>query len=173
MKDEGFIQIYYGEGKGKTTLACGNILRALGRNLKVCFVQFLKKELSGEILSLQNFNNFYFRSFGSGEWINESSIKKQKELVKEGINFLKESFEKNNFDIFVLDEILYALQFKIINEEELIELIEKKPKNSELILTGAHKDFPKLFSYADLITNIKKIKHPYDRGIKAREGIEF
>jgi cob(I)alamin adenosyltransferase len=180
--EKGLVQIYWGDGKGKTTSALGTAIRALGNGYKVHLVQFMKngastldEQISGEIMSLTNFSNFSFRRFGLADWYqkgkNEAEHKKHVELA---FKHLLESFNKSKyFDIIIADEILYAVQLGLLEEERVIDLIKNKPLNKELILTGSHIAFPKIFEFADLVTEVKKHKHPYDFGVSARKGIEY
>ena len=179
MNRLGLTQIFYGDGKGKTTSALGTALRALGSNYKVHLVQFMKNgahdaeiETPGEIISLNLLPNFSYKRFGAGSWIIGNPSQAHKDSVNEAFEYLKESITRD-YDIIIADEILYAVQLNILSQEKVTELIKSKPKNKELILTGSHKPFKEIFKHADLITEIKKIKHPYDKGILARKGIEY
>lgn len=178
-KLKSLVQVFWGDGKGKTTSALGAALRACGNGYKVHLVQFMKngsgnKEISlpGEIMALEKFQNFSFKRFGTGNWIIGKPNNEDIGQINLGIEYMKECFEKD-YDLIIADEILYAVQLGFIKEEEIIELIKKKPSNKELILTGSHKPLSKIFALADLISEIKKIKHPYDQGIIARKGIEY
>lgn len=179
-KDLGQTQAFYGDGKGKTTSALGTAIRALGNGYKVHLVQFmkngassLKQEIPGEILSLKKFETFSYKRFGLGDWyIEGKNDKEHRKNVDEAFNYLKQSLEED-YDIIIADEILYAVQLRLLDEEKVIGLINEKPKNKELILTGSHIAFPNIFTLCDLVTEVKKIKHPYDSGIQARRGIEY
>lgn len=171
----GVVEVYFGGGKGKTTSALGAALRALGNGMKVHLVQFMKSKPSGELKALKKFRNFSFKRFSPGVWHNPkdaSSIQSHKKSAREAYAHLASALRKN-YGLIIADEILYALQFNLLTENQIIELIKSKPKSIELILTGSHKPFPKIFKIADLVTEIKKIKHPFDSGIKARKGIEY
>ncbi|MEK6892657.1 MAG: cob(I)yrinic acid a,c-diamide adenosyltransferase [Nanoarchaeota archaeon] len=179
----GIVQIYYGNGKGKTTAALGQAVRALGHRYRVHIVQFLKNgignaefDYSGELKTFEKIPNFSFRRFGIGEWANqratELQIEKQSAEVRKAFNYLLSCFVKD-YDLIIADEILYAVQMNLLDEKEVVSLIRKKPKYLELILTGSHQAFPKIFQLADLVTEFRKIKHPYDSGILARKGIEY
>lgn len=176
----GLVQIFWGNGKGKTTSALGTALRACGNGYNVHLVQFMKNgaqdaeiENPGEIKALEKFPNFTYKRFGAGSWIIGKPKPHHIEKVNEAINYLKSALENENYDIIIADEILYTIQLKLLQENQIIELIKNKPKNKELILTGSHLPYPKIFELADLITEIKKIKHPYDKGIMARKGLEY
>jgi len=176
----GLVQIFYGDGKGKTTSALGTAARACGNGIKVHLVQFMKngassleQQVPGEIESLTKISHFSFKRFGAGEWvINEKNKQEHIKSAEEALNHIYMSFEED-YQIIIADEILYAVQLGLISEEKVIELIKSKPKDKELILTGGHCSFPNIFELADLITEVKKVKHPFDKGILARKGIEF
>lgn len=178
----GLVQVFWGDGKGKTTSALGTALRACGNGLKVYLIQFMKNgadslpsdgQTPGEILSLKKFDNFNYKRFGTEGWIVKSPTEKQVDSSREALNFVKEILNSGDVDIVIADEILYAVQLGLLSEEDILELIESKPEKKELILTGSHKPFEKIFEKADLVSEIKKLKHPYDKGISARKGIEF
>lgn len=175
----GFVQIFWGNGKGKTTSALGTALRACGNGYRVHLVQFMKngadsldEQIPGEIKALEKFPTFTYKRFGSGGWIIKTATPAQIAACKEALAYVKSCFEKD-YDIIIADEILYAIQLGLLTEEEIGELIDAKPAHKELILTGSHKHYPALFKKADLITEIKKEKHPYDQGYLARKGIEY
>ncbi len=170
--EKGLTQIYWGDGKGKTTAALGTALRSINHKYKVHLVQFLKKSPTCELDTLSNFYNFSYKQFGTTEFIKEKPTKTHIKKTKEALKHLKQALKKDH-DIIIADEILYALQFGLIKESQVIKLIESKPSTVELILTGSHQPFPELFKLADLVTEIKKQKHPYDKGVQARKGIEY
>ena len=176
----GLVQVFYGDGKGKTTSALGTALRACGNGFSVHLVQFMKNgasdaeiEMPGEIKALERLENFSYKRFGAGSWIIGKPKQHHIDKVNEALDYLKSAILNENYGIIIADEILYAVQLGLLPEEKVAELIKTKPKNKELILTGGHKPFPKIFELADLVTEIKKIKHPYDSGILARKGIEY
>lgn len=174
----GHVQVFWGNGKGKTTSALGTALRACGNGYTVHLVQFMKngastleQQIPGEIQALEKFPNFSFRRFGTGSWVAGPARQEHIDKVQEALNYLKSCFGK--YDIIIADEILYAIQLNLLKEEEVIGIIKAKPKNQELILTGSHKPYENIFQLADLVTEIKKHKHPYDSGIMARKGLEY
>ena len=175
----GMVQIFWGDGKGKTTSSLGTALRACGNGYKVHLIQFMKngassleQQIPGEILSLQKFSNFSFKRFGLGSWVTDKNKHEHVECAHSALNRVTSSLNQN-YDIIIADEILYAIQLELISEAEVIDLIRSKPKNKELILTGSHIPYPNIFALADLVTEIKKIKHPYDSGKIARKGLEY
>ncbi len=175
----GFIQVFWGNGKGKSTSSFGTALRACGNGYKVHLVQFMKNgtgnpemDYPGEIKALEKFDNFSFKRFGTGSWVIGKPTQEQIEKVKEALAYVEDCFEKD-YDIIIADEILYTVQLGLLTEEEVIGLMDKKPKNKELILTGSHKPYPSIFQKANLVTEIRKIKHPFDEGYIARKGLEY
>jgi cob(I)alamin adenosyltransferase len=180
----GQTHAFYGNGKGKTTSALGTAIRALGNGYNVHLIQFMKngassleQEIPGEILSLSKFENFSYKRFGVGFWYTPNLSEQQKQIhissINETLKYLSKCLLNPNYDIIIADEILYAVQLSLLSEEKVIDLIKNKPKNKELILTGSHIPFPNIFSHCQLVTEIKKQKHPYDLGITARKGIEY
>ena len=175
----GLVQIFWGNGKGKTTSALGTALRACGNGFSVHLVQFMKNgtgnleiDNPGEIRALDKFPTFSYKRFGTGSWVIGSPTKEHIKKVEEAFNYLKNSLQED-YDIIIADEILYAVQLKLLDQSKIIDLIKTKPKNKELILTGSHIPFPDIFELADLVSEVKKHKHPYDKGIMARKGIEY
>ena len=167
--------IYYGMGKGKTTAGIGLCIRALGAGLRVVFLQFIKKEISSEIKILYKLKNLkvevggkgFYKIFGDQKPKAEHKKAAKKLFAKAG-NYLKNS----KVDLLVLDEILDAVEYDLIPEKELVDFILKKPDNVTLVLTG-HKVSAKLVKIADVVTEMKKIKHIYDKRVVAQFGIDF
>jgi cob(I)alamin adenosyltransferase len=176
----GMVQVFYGNGKGKTTSALGTALRACGNGFKVHLIQFMKngansldQQIPGEILSLSKFPEFTYERFGLGSWYKKGkNDEEHKSMVAKAYDSVILAMNKDH-DIIIADEILYAIQLGLLDESKVIDLIKNKPINKELILTGSHIPFPNIFELADLVTEIKKVKHPYDKGILARPGLEF
>ncbi|MFC1988813.1 cob(I)yrinic acid a,c-diamide adenosyltransferase [Chloroflexota bacterium] len=171
---KGLIQIFTGDGKGKTSAAVGTVVRALGQGLKVCVVIFMKgNHPSGEWTFLSKIPDVKIARFGLGILTDPSGIKpKEKEQAREALDFASQAVLSGDYDLVVMDEVNVALGWKIIEVDEVVRLIRDKPPEVELILTGRWAD-AKLIQLADLVTECTKIKHPYDKGIKARRGIEF
>jgi cob(I)alamin adenosyltransferase len=175
----GLVQVFWGNGKGKTTSALGTALRACGNGYSVHLVQFMKNgtgnaeiDYPGELRALGRYESFSFKRFGTGSWVMSNKPKEAHVAkVKEALAYLKSCFGK--YDIIIADEILYAIQLGLLKEDDVVQLIKEKPRNQELILTGSHIPFPSIFELADLVTEIRKIKHPYDKGIMARKGLEY
>lgn len=166
------IQVYTGEGKGKTTAAFGLALRAVGAGLKVYIAQFIKNGNYCEIKTLKTLKNIKIEQFGLGCFIKRKPSKKDLDLAKCGFAKIKKIISEKLYDVVILDEINIALNLKLINLEEFLTLIKNAPKSIELILTG--RNAPRdLIKVADLVSEIKEIKHYYKKGLKARKGIEF
>jgi cob(I)alamin adenosyltransferase len=170
----GLVQIYTGNGKGKTSAAFGQSLRAIGRGLKVYVIQFIKGGFDyGELYIVEKLPNLELRAFGHGKFITEKPPKKDDvKSAKDALDLAIKVVSSGDYDIVILDEINVALMLGLITLDSVIDLIKKKPKHVELILTGrgAHE---KLIKAADLVTEMKEIKHPFKNGIPPRKGIEF
>lgn len=187
----GLIQVYTGDGKGKTTAALGQSIRAAGHGLKILFVQFVKgNSFTGEFLFLKNSENITFWQFGR-DCIYSSGIREniiecnncyECFIGKEGpsdmdIKVVRGGWERvksvvEDYDLIVLDEISLAIFYKIISTEEVIEFLKNKPEKLEVILTGRYMP-EEIMDLADLITEMKEIRHPYSKGISARWGIDY
>jgi len=171
----GLIQVYTGDGKGKTTSAVGQIIRASGHNAKICFIQLFKpQKFFGEQKVLFKLKNVdYFSFCDTHPKFNKKISPKQVKIECDKLlNFIKKVFSMNKYDILVLDEFNIALRDKFINTEEIINILKNKPDNLEIIITGRNAP-EKLIKIADLVTEMKKIKHPFDNGIKSRKYIDY
>jgi len=170
----GLIQLYFGRGKGKTTAALGLGLRASGHGFKVNMIQFMKGNTKyGELNAIKEIENFEIHQFGRIDLIMEPE-KIDIEEGKKALKYAEEIILSDEYDIVILDEIGVALEMHIIKIDDVMNLIEKKPEKVELILTGGQKIHPKIKERADLITEMKMIKHYFSTdGIQARLGIEF
>ena len=170
---QGLVQIYTGNGKGKTTAALGLSLRAAGRGLKVFIAQFAKGMFYGELEALKRFApQIILHQYGRRCFIEEEPTAEDVRLAREGWNQVQEVLEKGEYDVLILDEIGIALHYRLISLEEVRELIHRKPDNVELVLTG--RKIPEtLYEQADLVTEMREIKHYYAAGVQARKGIEY
>jgi len=171
---KGLVQVFTGNGKGKTTAALGTILRAAGHGLRVFIVFFMKGDYKyGEFSTLSKLPNVDMASFGFRHLTDPANIKPEEiEQARLALAAAREAVLGGNYDLVVLDEVNVALGFKLIELDEVVKLIRAKPSNLELILTGRYAD-TKLIELADLVTEMVKVKHPFDKGIKARRGIEY
>ena len=168
----GLIHVYTGSGKGKTTAALGACLRAAGHDFRIAVLQFMKLWDYGEIRSLKKLGIQLFR-YGTSEFVDphRPSFVDREEADKAMI-MAEKLVQMGQHDLIVLDEITVAVDFNLIPLKRVIDLLNKKPHNLELILTG--RSCPdELIERADLVSRIEEVKHPYSRGIKARKGIEF
>lgn len=169
----GMVHVITGEGRGKTTAALGLALRAIGRGLKAYIIQFMKGFEYGEVLAAKKLESLEVKQFGRAEFV--SKKKPEKIDIVYAVEALKHARKVTNseeYDIVVLDEINVALDFKLVEIDEVVKLIKEKPINVELVLTG--RNAPKeLIELADYVSDVKDIKHPYKEGVKARKGIDY
>jgi cob(I)alamin adenosyltransferase len=173
--EKGLIEVYTGDGKGKTTAVIGLACRATGHNLKVCYIYFHKNPERwgyGEFKILEKIGVDVFGFAKEHPHFDKVEKEKLREECLKGIEFIKKIYEEKKYDVIICDEILISLRDGFLEEEEIIKIMEEKPENVELILTGRYIT-KKIIEKADLVSEIKKIKHPYDKGIKSRKGIEF
>ena len=171
--ERGLVQVYFGRGKGKTTAALGQGFRATGHGFKVYMIQFLKGNSNyGEVEAIKDNPNFELKQFGTKHLIKIPGDIDLEE-GKKGINFAKKIIMSDEYDIVILDEIGVAIEMGVVDLENVLKLIESKPEKVELILTGGQKIHPKIKERADLLTEMKMIKHYYSQGINARYGIEY
>ncbi len=172
--ERGCIQVYTGNGKGKTTAALGLALRAVGRGLKVCMFQFIKGGgRYGEHLSAEKLAPLLtIIQSGNPGWVNTNDITEDRAVAQKGLVQASELLRSGDFDLFICDEINGAVGFGLIDVEQVLELIGSKPEKTELVLTGrnAHQQ---IMDAADLVTEMREIKHYYKAGVPARTGIEM
>jgi cob(I)alamin adenosyltransferase len=170
----GLVEIFTGNGKGKTSAALGTVLRALGHDLRVCIVYFMKGDYPyGEQKILAQLPNISLARFGQINFVDPMNVKEEeKEQAREALSAAREAMFSGNYDIIVLDEVNLAAAWKLVNVDDVVELIEQKPKGVELILTGRYAD-AKLIELADLVTEMVEIKHPYKKGVLSRQGIDY
>ncbi len=172
----GYIQVYTGNGKGKTTAALGLALRAVGAGMKVYFGQFLKARDCAEVAGLSLLGaQVTLERFGSGRWVDRSDAQaysEELELGRNGLESVRKAIASGEYKVIVLDEILGALKQGVVRLEEVVALLQNKPPEVELVLTG--RDVPQEIAVlADLISEISPVKHYYKSGVPARRGIEF
>ena len=172
--ERGCVQVYTGNGKGKTTAALGLALRAVGRGLKVCILQFIKGGGPyGEHLIAEKLAPLLtIIQTGRPGWVNTKDITADRTAAQEAFTQAKELLTSGEYDLFICDEINGAVGFGLIDVEQVLELISLKPEQVELVLTGrnAHE---RVMEAADLVTEMREIKHYYKAGVPARTGIEM
>lgn len=173
---KGLIHLYYGDGKGKTTAAVGLGVRAYGKGLKVLFVQFLKDNKSGEIMSLDKFGDKFLVLKGKPviKFLRSMNTEEKEETIEEMNRLFDRAIinaTRDDYDMIILDELIDAINLNIIDKDKFLSFIKSKPQKLEIVITG-HDPSAEFFKLCDYVTEIKKIKHPYDIGIKARDGIE-
>ena len=171
--EKGYIHIYTGPGKGKTTAALGLGLRAAGAGFKVHMIQFMKGRRYSEIDAVENLPNFTISQHGRDEFVSKENPKQiDIDMAQEGFSHAKEIIKNGEHELVILDELNVAVDYNLISVDDVIKLIEEKPEKLELVLTGrgAH---PELVKMADVVTEMLEIKHPYQEGVLARKGIDF
>ncbi|MEE9201405.1 MAG: cob(I)yrinic acid a,c-diamide adenosyltransferase [Candidatus Brocadiales bacterium] len=172
MEKLGKVQLYTGDGKGKTTAAVGQAVRALGHGHRVLMIQFLKGRPSGEVEVLGGLKNITVERFGSGRFVCGKPTAEDITLAREGFQKAQKAVLSGDFDLVILDEINLLVDFKMVDINQVVELIKKRPKSVELILTGRNAH-PQLVEAADLVSEIRDVKHYYKEGVEARPGVEY
>jgi len=169
---KGYVHVYTGAGKGKTTATLGLIMRAAGAGMKVFLAQFLKKGDYSELNALKRFEDLVnVEQFGAGRFIRGKPSPEDVEEARRGLERVKTVLASGNYDMVVLDEANVALHFELISLQELLDLIDSRPEKTELVITGRNAA-PELIARADLVTEMREIKHYYQAGVQARVGIE-
>lgn len=174
MLAQGCLQIYTGNGKGKTTAALGLCLRAVGRGLRVCFFQFIKgggpygEQMAAERLAPL----FTVIQTGRPGWVNTRDIAEDRRLAQEALQQASRIVASGEYDLVVLDELNGAIGFGLVDLEQALELVALRPAGAELVITGRNAH-PRLVEVADLVTEMRDIKHYYTAGVPARVGIEM
>lgn len=172
--DQGFVQIYTGNGKGKSTAAIGQAVRAAGFGFKTYIAQFMKEYPYNELISLKHLSKWVtIEQFGGDEFVYKKELPGEEELTKaeKGLLTAKEKMFSSEYDLIILDEAIVAIYFKLIETKALVEFVKIKPVGVELILTGRYCP-EELIEVADLVTEMKEVKHYYQKGITSRRGIE-
>lgn len=168
----GYVQVYTGDGKGKTTAAIGLALRAAGAGLRVFIAQFVKSGRYSEIEALERFSDLVVcRQYGRGCWLRGEPSEEDIRLAREGLQEIRDIVRSGQSQLVILDEANIATCFKLFDAEDLVSLIDLKPDGVELVFTGRRAD-PLLIARADLVTEMREVKHYYRKGVSARRGIE-
>ncbi|KPK27219.1 MAG: cob(I)yrinic acid a,c-diamide adenosyltransferase [Desulfobacterales bacterium SG8_35_2] len=175
MAQKGLILLYTGNGKGKTTAALGQVLRAAGHGFKVAIIQFIKNlENTGEIKAAKKIfaDHLEIYPMGSGFTWDAKDRAELQQAAEKGWKLAREKIESGNYCMVILDELTYALNYGLLDQDEVITFLQQKPEKLHIIITGRDAS-DKLIALADLVTEMREIKHPYQKGIKAMKGIEF
>jgi cob(I)alamin adenosyltransferase len=170
---KGYVQIYTGDGKGKTTAALGLALRAAGYGMKTYIGQFMKGRHYGELDALRDHPCITIEQFGGTDCIRREEVTAEHAAqARRGLARARDAMLSGNYDIVVLDEINIALRFGLLAAEEVLALLDERPPNVEVVLTGRRAP-PELIARADLVTEMREVKHYYQRQVAARRGIEM
>jgi cob(I)alamin adenosyltransferase len=177
MPDRGLVIVYTGKGKGKTTAALGIVLRAVGHGYKVGMIQFIKGEwYYGELTSSKRLEP-EFELIAAGRGFvgiidDDHPIEDHQRAAKEAVSVAKQKIISGIYDIMILDEINYAAKLNLISQEDILDIIAARPEKTSIVLTGNYVS-ESVIAAADLVTEMKEIKHPYQTGVKAKKGIDF
>ncbi len=171
---KGLVMVFTGDGKGKTTAALGLTLRAAGHGMKVCFIQFIKGSCKyGEMESVKRFeNSIDFHVMGNGFTWKSDDLEKDIQIAKKAWEFARKAMASGRYHTIVLDEFTYLLQYHMVDLESCLEAFTEKDENLHLVITGRYAP-AKLMNVADLVTEMRAVKHPYESGIIAQKGVEF
>ena len=170
----GLVMVITGNGKGKTTSAFGQALRAIGHGYKVCIIQFMKGRKYGEIIAAEKYlpNVTIIQSGLDSFVMKDNPAPIDIDLARQGFKKAREIVESREYDLVILDEINVAVDFNLISERQVIDLIEQKPPDVSLLLTGRYAS-DKIEEAADMVSDITEVKHHYNVGIKGQAGIEY
>jgi cob(I)alamin adenosyltransferase len=167
------VHIYTGNGKGKTTAAIGLGIRAVGHGLQVYMIQFMKGRRYGEINTIEKILHFTVKQFGRDEFVSKKNPEQiDIDYAQEGLAHAQQIISQGKHDVVILDEINVAIDFKLIELEDILKLIAEKPAHVELLLTGRYAP-AELVKHADIVSEICEIKHPYTNGVLSRKGIDW
>lgn len=173
---QGLLHIYCGDGKGKTSAATGLAVRAAGTGMHVLFARFLKNESSGELKILDQIEKIdvihMTESFGFYKYLSSEEQEKVREVYGRLWNEIEDRIQEGAYDLLVIDEFMAAYNYGMIPHEQALEFLKNRPEGLEVALTGRNPG-EELVAIADYVSEVKKIKHPYDQGIVARKGIEY
>lgn len=168
----GYIHLYTGNGKGKTTAALGLALRAAGAGKRIFIAQFVKGMHYAELDALTRFPEIELKQYGLDCFIVNEPTQKDIDAAREGLTEVTAIIADKKFDIVILDEICIALHYHLFETDEVVNVLNTRPENLEIVMTGRYAP-PELYDVANLVTEMTEIKHYYSKGIEARKGIEF
>lgn len=169
--EKGYIQVYTGNGKGKTTAALGITLRCLCAGNKVFFGQFMKGQSYSELQASNYFEKLTMEQFGDLNFIEGKPSEEDRQKARKGLERMAQALTSGEYDMVVFDEINTSLFFHLVEVEDVLKVLDQKPEKTEVILTGRYAP-QEIIDRADLVTEMKEIKHYYNAGVGAREGIE-
>lgn len=174
VSEKGLIQVYTGSGKGKTTAALGQAMRAAGQGLQVYIIQFMKGwPYYGELDTVGHHPNITLKQFGRPDYVDKEKPEPVDiRMAEEALEHACEVVTGGEHSLVILDEINVALEWKLITLDSVLDLLDQKPESVELILTGRYAH-PEIIARADLVTEMHEIKHPYQKGVISRRGIEY
>ncbi len=173
IKQKGYIHVYTGNGKGKTTAAIGIAMRAIGAGKKVFFAQFVKGMAYSEVKTMEHFApNITVKQYGLNCFIYNAPTQADIDAAQKGFKEVTDIILSETYDMVVLDEANIAIYYQLLSVNELLDLLKRKPKSTEIIITGRYAR-KELIDFADLVSEVKEVKHYYTKGIEARKGIEY
>lgn len=174
--EKGLIHIYCGDGKGKTSAATGLAVRAAGCGKRVLFARFLKNEESGELKVLDRIPEIHVihlqKSYGFYNTLSDEEKREMRQMYEKLWNDIVRVSGTEEYEVLVMDEFMAAYNYDLIDHDAALLFLREKPEHLEIVLTGRNPD-ERLVELADYVSEIRKIKHPFDRGIRARKGIEY
>jgi cob(I)alamin adenosyltransferase len=170
---KGLVHVYTGDGKGKTTAAIGLGIRAVGAGLRVHMIQFMKGRRYSELDALKHIPGFTVVQFGRDEFVSKKKPEQiDIDLARKGLAHAREVMRKNECDVLILDEINVAVDYQLLSSADVLDLINMKPETMELVLTGRYAK-PEIVQQADLVSEMLEIKHPFQKGVPCRKGIDW
>jgi cob(I)alamin adenosyltransferase len=174
LEQPGLVHVYTGNGKGKTTAAFGLAIRTWGHGGLVCIVQFMKcGEGYGEVMAVRSLPGVVLRQFGrEGFVIKGKQTKVDFDLAKEALDFSAHALSSGEYDMVVMDEVCVAIDFGLIEVSKVLNVLEERNRETEVVMTGINAP-REIIDAADLVTEMRMVKHPYGSGVRAREGIEY
>ncbi|MGC9355086.1 MAG: cob(I)yrinic acid a,c-diamide adenosyltransferase [Mariniphaga sp.] len=173
MTSKGYIHVYTGNGKGKTTAALGLALRAVGAGKKVFFAQFIKGRTYSEIEAVRKFvPDITIEQYGLGCFIIEKPTEADIQAARKGLSKVADILKSEKYNVVILDEANIALYYQLFSIDEFLDVLKKKNQETEVVVTGRYAP-PELIEMADLVTEMEEVKHYYTKGIEARKGIEY
>jgi cob(I)alamin adenosyltransferase len=170
----GLIQVFTGDGKGKTTAALGEALRACGHGFRVLVIQFMKGDIKyGEIAIAPKIPNFEIRQFGLPTFVKKGEPSPEDlRLAREGLECAKSEIKAASYDMVILDELNVAIDYGLIPLEEVLAMLRERPEGVEIVITGRYAP-EEILEIADMVSTIEEVKHPYQKGILGRKGVEW